>query len=241
MRYSSVLIPLCASFFAAAILAGYVLPRLEKPAAPVDPVAVALAPAPPVPRPAIPQMTSPLAGKIDPNATTPIGAKSPLEGPARDFLQRRSAYIYYDPPQGVNDFTFQGLDRQYQKRDDLKGGYTLLNIWATWCGYCLAEMPSLQRAKDRFQGTNMNILSISIDNARNIDFIESFLRQRGFGDVGMNYDHEGTVPYAFPVAALPVTFLLNPKGEVLYSIGGMAEWDSPDALAFLESFVPLNQ
>lgn len=243
MTTSSILIPLCATFFAVAILAGYLAPRLDGMTsdATVDPIATALAPAPVAPRAAIPQIPTPFPGQAGPGSAQVIGAETPLTGDARRFIDGRAAHIYYDPPQELNDFVFLGPDGKYKSKKDLKGRYTLLNIWATWCGYCLMEMPSLQNAKERFTGTDMNVVAISIDAAKNIDFVRTFLKMRGLGDVGLHYDYDGRVQFAFPVSVLPVTFLLDREARVVYSIGGTAEWDSPQATAFLESFVPLNQ
>ncbi len=233
MAGKSVFIPVCASFFAGAVLAGFFAPMVvggAKPA-PVAPMATV--------------KVIPVNERIDTPfkpAREGVSAASPIEeASAKAFVDKMSAHIYYDPPHDINDFAYLQPDGQYKTLKDFRGRYVLFNLWATWCGYCLQELPSLDRLKQKTAGTNLDVVAISIESGNNLENLGTFLKYQGIGDVALNYDYDGEVQYALPASVLPVTFLVNPEGRVVYSFGGTAEWDSPGALAFLENFVPLNQ
>lgn len=235
MKIKPLVIPVCVAFFAGALVAGFLAPR-------VDPDALNAAFAGPPPRVA---KVIPVNERIDTPFKPPragVSRESPVtESAARAFIDDLGAYIYYDPPHEINDFAFLGADGKYQKLEDYKGRYLLVNLWATWCGYCLEELPSLDRLQKKAAGSNLDVVAISIESGATIPGLKEFLRLRGIGDFALNYDYDGDVQYALPASVLPVTFLVNPESKVIYSFGGKAEWDSPGAIALLETFIPVNQ
>lgn len=234
MTVKSILIPVCVAFFSGAVLAGYLAPKL----APGDAVASVSSPV------KVPKVI-PVNQRIDTPFNLPregVSRETPITEPAaRGFIDSLGAYVYYDPPHEINDFAFRGPDGKYRTMEDYKGRYVLVNLWATWCGYCLEELPSLDRLKKKAKGSNLDVVAISVESSATIPGLKEFLRLRGIGDFALNYDHDGDVKYALPSSVLPVTFLINPEGRVIYSLGGKTIWDSPGALAFLETFIPVNQ
>lgn len=236
------LLYICLSFFAGAVLAGYFSPKAE------EVIIAALHTEPDAARPRVQtlniyKLDTPFANQ---NNTSPMvvnGSKSsPItDGEAKTFLDSMAAHVYYDPPHQLADLTFLAAGGQTKSLADYKGRYLLLNLWATWCGYCIMELPSLQQLKERYKGGNLDVVAVSVDTNQSLANVETFLKSRGLGDVALNLDDRGDVQYTLPVAVLPVTFLIDPEGRVVYSFGGRADWMSLPALAFLERFAPLNQ
>lgn len=237
MKNKSVIIAICVSFFAGAVLAGFLVPNLSG-ALPGGGMAPAGDP------PKVVKVI-PVNERIDTpfkEARAGVSRETPItDVAARAFIDGLGAYIYYDPPHEINDFAFQGPDGKYRKLADYKGRYVLFNLWATWCGYCLEELPSLNRLQEKAQGSNLDVVAISVESSATIFRLKEFLKLRGIGDFALNYDYDGDVQYALPASMLPVTFLVDPEGKVVYSMGGKAVWDSPGALAFLETFILVNQ
>lgn len=232
MKIKPLILPVCLSFFAGAMVAGFLAPRAD--------LGAIFAPPPPKIAKVIP-VNERIDTPFKP-ARAGVSRETPVtEAAARRFIDGLGAYIYYDPPHEINDFAFLGPDGQYQKLEDYKGRYVLFNLWATWCGYCLEELPSLGRLQEKAKGSNLDVIAISVESNATISGLKEFLRLRGIGDFALNYDYDRDVQYALPASVLPVTFLVNPEGQVVYSFGGKAEWDSPEAIALLETFIPVNQ
>lgn len=189
----------------------------------------------------IPKLDTPF-NRAQPDSRAVPGKQSPLtDGDAGAFIRSMSAHVYYDPPHQIEDLTFIGADKKPFALSDYRGKYLLLNLWATWCGYCITELPSIQRLKDQYASDNFDVVAVSVDTNENIDSIASFLKNRGLGDVALHYDDRGDVQFTLPVNVLPVTFLIDPQGRVLYSFGGTADWASLRARAFLGRYASLKQ
>jgi thiol-disulfide isomerase/thioredoxin len=229
---------ICLSFFAGAVLAGYFSPKVEGIArqtlsSDVDRPAVKTI--------GIAKLDTPF-NRNNPDSRTVPGKTSPVQdGEAGAFIRSMSAHVYYDPPHQLENLSFQGPDEKPVALSDFRGRYVLMNLWATWCGYCITELPSLQRLKERYAGKGLDVVAVSVDTDESIPSLASFLKNRGLGEVALNYDDRGDVQFTLPVNVLPVSFLIDPQGRVLYSFGGATDWASLPALAFLERFAPLNQ
>jgi thiol-disulfide isomerase/thioredoxin len=113
-----------------------------------------------------------------------------------------------------------------------KGKTLFLNIWATWCGPCVSEMPSIARlARDpRLQGKNIEFVCVSVDDST--DEVRRFLQGR---DWPMTVLRADTLPSAFSTAGIPATFLIAADGRIAASEVGSADWSEPRAVAFLEN------
>ena len=72
-------------------------------------------------------------------------------------------HIRAQPGLPAPDFSFPGLDGQMVRLKDYRGKVVLLNIWATWCGPCREEMPSMQKLYAALKGEDFEILAVSID------------------------------------------------------------------------------
>jgi thiol-disulfide isomerase/thioredoxin len=115
---------------------------------------------------------------------------------------------------------------------ELQGKLVIVNLWATWCGPCLREMPSLERLQSRL-GERVAVLAISEDRGGNKS-VEPFIAKLGLKSVKIYIDPKSEVGHAFGVRGLPTSFLIDREGKVLGRVEGAAEWDSPKILGVLE-------
>jgi len=115
---------------------------------------------------------------------------------------------------------------------ELQGKLVLVNLWATWCGPCLREMPSLERLQSRL-GERLAVLAVSEDRGGN-KTVEPFIAKLGLKSVKIYIDPKSEVGRAFGARGLPTSFLIDREGKVLGRVEGAAEWDSPKILGVLE-------
>ena len=116
---------------------------------------------------------------------------------------------------------------------NFKGKFILLNIWATWCGPCREEMPTLDRLQAKLGGTHFQVVPISID-AGGLAPVQQFYHEIGIKHLGIYLNITGDAMDALNLEGIPASFLINPAGLQIASLAGAADWSSPSAVAFFQ-------
>lgn len=113
------------------------------------------------------------------------------------------------------------------ERFSLIGHHVLVNVWATWCAPCIAEMPSLLKLQADSSLQTLGILSINQDiNARTI--VPMFLEKRGWETLETWFDLSRKTQSAFGVeSVLPLSFVINPDGHVVAFVRGGVNLEDP--------------
>ncbi len=123
-------------------------------------------------------------------------------------------------------FTLSDINGKKVSLSDFKGKVVLLNFWATWCGPCTAEMPSLNNLYSAFKNEGFVVLAVSIDPSEGP--VRSFVSEKGIlFPVLMDPDKEAYFDQ-YAIFALPTSFLIDRKGMIVEKIIGDRAWDSPD-------------
>ena len=116
----------------------------------------------------------------------------------------------------------------------LRGRVVLVNFWATWCEPCREEMPSIGRLRERLAGKPFEVLLVNFGEGA--PRIEEYLRREKL-ELPVVRDADKTVAAAWRAGGLPMTFLVDARGRVRYSVFGEKDWSRGDALAAVEKLV----
>ena len=116
---------------------------------------------------------------------------------------------------------------------DFRGRVVLLNLWATWCGPCRSEMPSLDRLQAMHRDDGLAVVTVSIDREGSVA-VRRFFDQSGIRSLSPYLDANGKTSSALGARSIPTTLLIDRTGNVIGSLIGAIEWDSPEALALIE-------
>ena len=127
------------------------------------------------------------------------------------------------------------LDGKKISLADYNGKYILLNFWATWCGPCKIEMPSMEFLYTKFKSRNFEVLAVSND-IFGAKVVKPFVDAHNM-TFTVPLDQDLKVSSRYGVISLPTTFLIDPKGMVIGVINGAQEWDHADTLDYFEGLL----
>lgn len=145
-----------------------------------------------------------------------------------------------DPPRSMAALAFNGPDGKPMTLADRQGSVVLVNLWATWCAPCRAEMPALNTLQKEAGGKDFEVMAINVDTGDDVKPTK-FLEETGV-DTLVRY-REPTLGLFNDLKkqglalGLPVTLLVDRDGCLLASMNGPAEWAGPDAKRLVEAAV----
>ncbi|MFQ5509862.1 MAG: peroxiredoxin family protein [Leptospirillia bacterium] len=136
------------------------------------------------------------------------------------------------------DFTLMDLYDRPVHLSDYRGQVVVLNFWATWCGPCRIEMPTLQALHEDMKDRPVSVLGVAgdIDGKPQVaPFVEQL--QLTFPSL---IDAAGTVQDRYFVNALPMTFLIDRDGIIVYKLVGFFDWHLPTYRGLVEKLAAEN-
>jgi thiol-disulfide isomerase/thioredoxin len=178
--------------------------------------------------------TRPKGGKgVCPAASAGIAAK------LRPLAQGEIAALNVEKdPRPAIPLVFAGPQGQTLSLADFKGRAVLLNLWATWCVPCRAEMPALDKLQAEAGGPKFEVVTVNVDTAR-VERAPKFLDEIGVTHLTRYSDHSGdafeTLRLAGKAMGLPTSLLIDARGCEIGVVEGPANWTSPDALAAVKT------
>jgi thiol-disulfide isomerase/thioredoxin len=118
--------------------------------------------------------------------------------------------------------------------EDYRGKVLFLNLWATWCGPCRAEMPSMEKLYQRFKNKGLEILAVNIQE-RKAD-VEAFMRRNKL-TFPAALDGDGRIAGQYGVMGIPTSYILDRQGRVILRLVGSINWDDPNIFAAFETLL----
>jgi len=135
----------------------------------------------------------------------------------------------------ASDFTLKNLDGNNVSLHQFRGKYLLINFWATWCGPCKIEMPSLERLYRQFKSERFDMLGISNDMfGKRVVSPYVLAKKITFP---MLLDQRMTVSRQYGIVSLPTTILIDPQGIIIGVLQGAENWSDPKTLLYFESLL----
>jgi thiol-disulfide isomerase/thioredoxin len=132
-------------------------------------------------------------------------------------------------PKAAPDVAFTDAHGTRFKLSGFKGRFVLLNLWATWCAPCVAELPALARVAVFAPG--IRVIPVNMDRGE-VD-AEAFLKNHKV-KLPVFRDSDVVMLKSFGAYGLPMTVLIDPDGKVIAKAEGPAEWDSPEAVKYFK-------
>ena len=163
---------------------------------------------------------------------TPEIATGPLPPPAMKTVMEKLGHPADGQP--APDYVFQGPDGKPMKAADLKGKVVVLNLWATWCGPCKVEMPTLAKLQAHYAGQPLEVVAVSIDSPEKVAEAKAFIATNA--PLKFYSDPASKFPFVVKpgVEGMPTTLLIGKDGRERGRVSGDANWAGPEAKAVLD-------
>lgn len=150
---------------------------------------------------------------------------------------------YAPPPEGVEvgrrapEYRLVDLasNDSVPLREHYRGHVTLVNVWATWCAPCRAEMPSMERIWQDYRERGFRIAAVSVD-AGNPDQVREFADELDL-TFDLLHDRSGLIQQEYRMIGVPQSFLLDRDGTIRFVALGEERWDSPEHRERIESLL----
>lgn len=103
------------------------------------------------------------------------------------------------------------------KLEDFRGKYVYIDLWATWCGPCRAEIPFLKKTEEKYHDKNIVFMSISIDKQADMEKWRKMVKEKELGGVQLFADNDWNSKFVtdFGVTGIPRFILIDPNGKVV--------------------------
>jgi len=121
-------------------------------------------------------------------------------------------------------------------RKNYRDKVTIVNFWATWCRPCVKEIPSLNNLRRLMKGKPFEL--ISVNYAESAEEIRAFLKTVNV-DFPVLMDVDGRVSADWHVVVFPSTFVIGPKGRIVYGANAGLEWDAKEIVEKINSLLPV--
>ena len=118
---------------------------------------------------------------------------------------------------------------------DYRGKAVLVNFWATWCGPCREEMPSMEQLRVAMQGRPFVVLAVNVGEGARVAGDYGSQMSLGFP---LLLDRDTKTTRAWGARILPASFVVGPDGRIRYSYLGAIDWASPEVRAAIQGILP---
>tara|TARA_R100000789_G_scaffold76301_1_gene71753 strand:- start:1 stop:579 length:579 start_codon:yes stop_codon:yes gene_type:complete len=123
---------------------------------------------------------------------------------------------------------------------DFRGKVVLLNLWATWCGPCVREMPHLDKLQAMLGGADFEVVALSSDRG-GVEKVEPFFRRTNVDHLEIYLDPKNRIARALGARGLPTTYIIDAEGRLLGSVAGALDWTAPEIVDWLKGIIARRQ
>lgn len=169
-------------------------------------------------------------------ALTNVPGRAQDDPPRFDGFRRQ--YVMMKKPAAAPAAPFHDASGRLIDLSRFRGKVVLLNLWATWCAPCVHEMPALDRLAGAMAHEAVAVVPVALDDG-GVETAAAFYRERGLRNLGLYLDAgRGLVgDAAFPLYALPISYVIDRDGRVAGYMPGAADWGSDRAKALIRHYL----
>ena len=147
-----------------------------------------------------------------------------------------SRFAFADSPTTLDNISLTDIQDNDASLTQYRGKIVLVNVWATWCGPCVMEMPGLDSLQASMGSNDFAVVPVSIDRG-GAHQAAPFLKRMGVQNMAPLFDHSNSIGRMLGAARIPVTLVIGRDGNEIGRLVGAADWNSDEAKALLKYFI----
>ena len=126
-------------------------------------------------------------------------------------------FVLNGTPKKLSNISFKNAAGKQVRLSDWQGKAVLLNIWATWCGPCIREIPSLKALEADYHDKNIEFVSISIDEMKDHEKWQNMVTARELGGIQLFADNNWSSDFVvgYGIKGIPRFIMLGPDGTIV--------------------------
>ncbi|MBN2545374.1 MAG: TlpA family protein disulfide reductase [Spirochaetes bacterium] len=132
------------------------------------------------------------------------------------------------------DANITDMNGNKTKISDFKDKVIFLNLWATWCPPCRAEMPSMEKLHNKFKDKEFVILAVS--QGENMKTVENFLKKNKYS-FKIFTDDKNEVASSYGTGSIPTSYLIDKNGNMIAQFVGGRDWFSKEAVDLINALL----
>jgi thiol-disulfide isomerase/thioredoxin len=141
-----------------------------------------------------------------------------------------------NPPAALPDRPFFDASGKEHRLAEFQGHGMVVNLWATWCAPCVAEMPSLQALSVALAPFDIAVLPLSSDRG-GADTVRAWFKDHDVTALPVLTDPKGALARAWDARGIPMTVIVDREGRDVARIEGAADWSKPDVITLIRKLV----
>lgn len=116
-------------------------------------------------------------------------------------------------------FSYENIDGSITSLEDLKGTYVYIDVWATWCGPCIAEIPFLKELEEDYHHKPVSFVSLSIDKYKDKDKWAKMIIDKQLGGIQIIADKDWSSDFVkqYAIDGIPRFILIDTEGKIISS------------------------
>ena len=124
--------------------------------------------------------------------------------------------------------------------DQYEGNTILLVFWATWCGSCVGELPSLDNLQKDFRKLPFKIIAVSEDY-QGVEVVKKYFSENEIRHLEIFHDYQNNLFRSLSIVGLPTAYLINAEGKVKYIFNGVVKWHDNEVRQMIMAQIEGNQ
>ncbi len=134
-----------------------------------------------------------------------------------------------------DNISFLDINKKTIKLTDFKGNLIVLNFWATWCGPCKEEMPSLDALRKIPSLSNIEIFPVNIGKD-DLKKSKKFFKDLNIKNLKIYFDNQTTLAKDLNLRGVPTTILFNKEGKEFARILGSIDFENEEFIQWIKKF-----
>lgn len=134
----------------------------------------------------------------------------------------------------MKDAEIMNIDKKVSRLSDYKGKVIMLNLWATWCPPCRAEIPSMQKLFNDLK--NKDFIIIAVSQGEDLNTVNKFLKNTSY-TFPIFIDKNNEVARSYSTGSIPTTYLINKQGNIIARFIGGIDWYSVDSIKLIDELL----